>query len=113
MPKRDNRTLYIGLAIGGGVVVLCVMVACGVGIMWMAGKGANGGPTPTRDELQTRLIGKTPGEVKAILGTPSDTRGTGDDQTWYYSNVARDPVTGKIDPTTFVRFESGRVVRTY
>ncbi len=58
--SKDNRTLYIGLAVGGGVVVLCVMVACGVGIVWMAGKGANGGPTPTRDELQTRLIGKTP-----------------------------------------------------
>lgn len=61
----------------------------------------------TRDEFRQAVLGKTPDEVLKLLGKPDRTDEDGPQ--WIYYDRRRDPLTGKIDELTFVRFSGGRV----
>lgn len=71
-----------------------------------------GGPKKvrTREELEKILAGKDRDQVLEIMGRPDRTYETSDGENWSYDRVARDPVSGKIDSFSTVRFgKDGRV----
>lgn len=69
-------------------------------------------PGPTvydREEFRAVLLGKTPDEVLARIGTPDSTQDYAGRGNWYYRGRTRDPVTGDLDARAQVVFRDGRV----
>ena len=64
-----------------------------------------------REELKTRLLGRTRDEVKTLLGAPVRTTEVEGNPVWTYQGISRDPATGIEDRFTDVFFESGKVAR--
>lgn len=68
--------------------------------------------TYTREEFSKLVVGKNPAEVLEAVGKPDSTAGSSrGDQHWSYNRITVDPITGKIDSSAMVFFESG-VVRS-
>lgn len=66
-----------------------------------------------RADLEQKLAGKTKDEVIALLGKPESTSG-GEEDSWQYKGITRDPVTGKTDSLTWVWFDrAGKVTRLH
>ena len=67
----------------------------------------------TRAEFERAVTGKTPAEVKAILGEPpvSVEAERVDVQTWTYENRTTNPATGEVDGVAEVEFRGGKAVR--
>lgn len=79
------------------VVTALLLLACGTGLK----------PKPkvrTREELKTLLVGKTEQEVIEILGKPERTNEFLGEKMWRYENVTYDPISGRVDPSTWVDF---------
>lgn len=88
------------------------------------GKPAEPNPTPAaggaavaapekkvyaRDELRKMLVGKKTDEVIGLVGKPDTTSDSGRAQYWYYKELSRDPVTGKLDDKVQVCIERDAV----
>src|SRR5437879_320368 len=98
--------LFVGVvALGGGVVL---------GIR-LAGGFANG-PAPgesdlpiySREEFTGLILGKTPDEVREVLGTPAKTSEDLEAEYWHYRNRTRDPITERLDSDVQVVFRKGK-----
>ena len=67
----------------------------------------------TRAEFEEAVKGKTKAEVIELLGRPASTTG-GEGDTWKYDDVTTDPVSGKVDFATWIRFDNrGQVDRVH
>jgi outer membrane protein assembly factor BamE (lipoprotein component of BamABCDE complex) len=114
-PKADgSKTILIVIV---SVIAVCVLAGCGVGGLMLLGMGAAvkneaTAKVYTREEFERLVIGKTKDEVIKAVGRPDRTskqaEGT---EYWYYSDVIRDPITGKLDRQVQVVFEDGLPVR--
>jgi hypothetical protein len=125
--ERDSsRTLLIVLLVVGGVVlVLAVVAVIGAGVtLWLFKASPATAPAPVaavsappkpapmaRREFFQLLMGKTPEEVKAVLGEPDSTQEDAHEKDWGYRSVTLDPDTGKPDHTAHAVFRGGKVVR--
>ena len=123
--KKSNTTLVIVLAAAGFLFVACT----GVGLMLLLGWGAAQSVPPpavavpaakvakrtyTREEFREKAIGKTVDEVRALFGVPAKTNVNNEGQPhyWRYEDATVDPVTGKVDVSTYLWFgKDGRVER--
>jgi hypothetical protein len=56
-------------------------------------------------------MGKTPEEVRQVVGEPDSVQNFAGEPMWNYSRITTDPATGGIYSTTRVIFETGRVIR--
>jgi hypothetical protein len=118
LPRRKSGMspgLVLGLVLGG---VLFVTVVIG-GLVFAVVAGPKAGATQraavanrvwTRDEFRAAVMGKTPEEVIAAVGRPSDTSDApdGSPETWYYWGRVTNPATGKAD-RGMLDFEGGKV----
>jgi hypothetical protein len=102
-------------------LALCLTVAVGVaGFVMLARSPAKPPPPPTaaavkpltRQQFKEKVMGKTPEAVLKAVGKPAGTRGDAkDDGTWTYEEVALDPISGRVDFTTYVDFRKGVVAQ--
>ncbi len=67
--------------------------------------------TYTRAELWALLVGKTKSEVIAAVGKPHETKEREAGNYWMYKQLTVDPVSGKVDYLTWVRFSADDTVR--
>ena len=65
----------------------------------------------TRQEFRDLVMGKTPGEVRTLLGPPKKETESPKRVVWYYQERTTDPATSKLDREAQVVFENDRVVR--
>src|SRR5438270_194190 len=99
--------VFVGaLSLGGGVV-LGVRLAGGL----TSGSAGNEPQEPVylREEFTGLILGKTPEEVRQLLGTPAKTSSDPDTEYWHYRNRSRDPVTGRLDSDVQIVFRNGKV----
>lgn len=97
----------IGGAVGGGIAAVAMKV-----VGRKVDAVATAKPKYTRAELNAAVVGKTTQEVLQLLGTPSSTDGLDPENTrWRYQYVCYDPVTGKADGWTIVRFVNNSAVK--
>ncbi len=113
-PAADGD-IWVVLAGVVGVTLLTVAVA--VGVVVASRYRAKPPPTaaapeiPTRQQFKEKVLGKTSAAVLASLGRPVRTRGDAENEgTWSYEDVALDPISGRVDATTYVDFKKGVVV---
>lgn len=64
-----------------------------------------------RDEFKSRVLDRSPNEVKAAVGVPHHTTAVGSSDTWFYPDATTDPVTGKQDAEAQVVFRGGKAVQ--
>jgi hypothetical protein len=113
-PAADRDT-WVVLAGAVGVTLLTIAVAVGVVVASRSRPKppptAAAAETPTRQQFKEKVMGKTSAAVLASLGRPVRTRGDAKDEgTWSYEDVAMDPISGRVDSTTYVDFRKGVVV---
>lgn len=97
----------VGGAIGGVVAAVAMKVIGGKVDAVTTTK-----PKYTRVELNAAVVGKTTQEVLRLLGRPTSTDGLDPENTrWRYQYVCYDPVTGKADGWTIVRFVNNAAVK--
>jgi hypothetical protein len=65
----------------------------------------------TRAEFRDLVMGKTPGEVRTLLGPPKKESESPTRVVWQYQQRTTDPATSKLDGEALVLFENERVVR--
>jgi hypothetical protein len=65
----------------------------------------------TREEFRDLVMGKTPGEVRTLLGPPKRESESPNRVVWHYQERTTDPATSKLDREAQVVFENERVVR--
>jgi hypothetical protein len=128
-----SPVLVITLVVGGALVVGAV--ACGgLALFWtrsadraanqqaaivaeaegarvVAEAKARASKVYTRDEFRELVIGKTPAEVRALLGPPRKENESPKRIVWHYQERTTDPATSKIDREAQVVFEHEKVVR--
>ena len=118
MAGVNKQTFIAGMAIVGGAALLLGALFGGV-VGYRVGKPATtsvettpaGKQIYTRNEFRGAVIGKRQEQVLAAVGKPDRTKeDTGAGVEWIYYDTCRDPLTGKIDPFTYVRFFNGIVV---
>lgn len=106
-PKRGKGLpVAVWVAIIAGAMAVSVGAAGLLAASWWAGGRATvpKQKTWTRDEFRTMLNNKTKDEVLELVGRPDRTVEPGAGNYWRYTSVTVDPVSGKVDTTTFVRF---------
>lgn len=113
-PRKDNTLLIVVGAVAAGFVIVAIVGIAMLAIGYAAKKAEQERPVQTtkvyeRDELRKLVEGKSQEEVLNLLGTPNSTTDTGGDATWYYHEISRDKITGKIDYSAAVRFSNGYV----
>jgi hypothetical protein len=119
--EKSNVVLWVFLAIGGGLVLLCGLGGVLFAIVLFSTGPGGSTPVPanqvsarktwSRDEFRKLLLGKTRDEVLETIGKPYQTENSGDVLNLYYRNVTVDPITGKVDDHAQVVIERGTVVR--
>lgn len=117
--SRKEAGITSWLMLAGLVAVVMLAIGGGLFAVWWNFQGPKGGggtatvkkQLPTREELRTKLMGKTKEEVKAMLGKPNDTKEKNAGNYWIYENIARDPVSEQVDFLTWVRFDDKDRVR--
>lgn len=135
-PKKTNSVLWIVIGVVTGVLFVCVGGPLALGVMWadmarrddmarleiaaraeaeyehakQAEETAKKARVYDRAEFRELVLGKTERELLDAVGEPDrkEDQGAGD-LTYFYTGKTLDPTTGKTDPTTAVRFKSGRV----
>ena len=120
MAGVNKQTFVTGMAIVGGAALLLGALFGGI-VGYQVGSGSSattaataGKKVYTRDEFRAAVMGKTQSEVIALLGKPDRTsEDTGSGPEWLYYDIRRDPLTGKLDQFTTVRFLHGRVVEIH
>ena len=128
-PRRTGGNgLVIGILVGVGAVLLLGVAACaGVFFIGMRGvqqvadeaearqekaRQAKEAALPTREQFESKWLGKNKNDVLAGLGKPKSTDKSGGREFWEYLGLTRDAVTGKTDLDTTLWFtEDGKVSR--
>lgn len=64
---------------------------------------------PTRGEFKRRIMGRCESVVIELVGRPDRTQTAGDREYWYFRGRTIDSVTGNIDRSAQVVFETGCV----
>ncbi|VTR92541.1 unnamed protein product [Gemmata massiliana] len=62
----------------------------------------------SRDEFRQAILNKNQDDVIALIGKPNRTTESG---YWYYADIVKDPISGKLEDNIQVVFEHGKVVR--
>lgn len=100
---------------GIALVAVCgaIWLASGIGCgkPFKAASTQQAKKTYTREEFRKLVVGKTKDEVLAAFGRPDSTREPGDGNSWTYSNVSHDPVSGKADMLTRLHFDRDNKVK--
>lgn len=128
-----SPVLVIALVVGG--LLLVGAVACGgLALFWtrsadraaneqaaivaeaegarvVAAATAKAARVYTRDQFREMVMGRSPGEVRTLLGPPTKERESPKRVVWHYRERTTDPATSKLDPEAQVVFENDRVVR--
>lgn len=112
--RPANKSSHAGLiaAIIGGALVVVVGLPLAF-VVVCAGLAAVNTPQPrpgekvwTRQEFENLVIGKKTDEVLKLVGQPEDTSKSGKTSMWTYRRRTRDTVTGKLDGSAFIHFDS-------
>jgi hypothetical protein len=115
--------LLVGAAACGGLAVFrmqsadrvaneqAAIVAEAEGARVVAEAKAKAAKVYTRDEFRDLVLGKTPGEVRTLLGPPKKESESPKRVVWHYQERTTDPATSKLDREAQVIFENDRVVR--
>lgn len=113
--SRGNRTaLIVVLSVIGVLFVGCSGATALY--YYVAATAVRARPTEpakktwTRQEFRDMLMGKTKEEVLSLAGKPYETVEPGEGNYWMYDGITIDPINGKTDSLTWVRFNSFDVV---
>lgn len=63
-----------------------------------------------REAFRALVLNRGKNKVIEAVGRPARTQDVGQDSFWYYENVTRDRVTGKLDATATVLFQGDTAV---
>lgn len=130
-PRRPGMSpAVIVLVVLGGVCLLGLVACAGIAFLGrMAGPGAQAPPAAvvvqaepvkgakgttrvySRQEFLDLVRGKTPREVRTLLGPPKKESESPKRVVWYYQERTTDPATTELDREAQVVFENDRVVR--
>jgi hypothetical protein len=103
--KDEGKVGFIGY---GGLVLVVIAL---LNMCSSPNENKNTATALLRNDLEATVIGKTPDEVIAAIGRPNSTQHLTQMDIWSYNNLTKDPISGKLDRTTQVVFENGRVGR--
>ena len=119
-PRKSNPVLWVVLAVVGVCFFGTVLVAVLGLFLWSSPAPppapvpvATGGPVGAmkqlrgREELKALVTGKTPEEVKNLLGAPDRSRESDGNPVWTYEGITRDPAGGDVE----LFFEGGKVAK--
>lgn len=109
MNTRPRDWHYWVIALGIIVALFAVTVTAALVVRPTTSRTSTpAGAAYTRDEFRSLVVGKTPDEVRAAVGSPDSTSDTEGGVFWYYKNHTRDPANGTADRTQIV-FRGGVV----
>jgi hypothetical protein len=133
-PRPSASPVLVISLVGGGLLLVGAFACGGLAIFWtrsadraaneqaaivaeaegarvVAEAKATAAKVYTRDEFRDLVIGKTPAEVRAVLGPPKRESESPKRVVWHYQKRTTDPATSKLDEEAQVVFENERVVR--
>jgi hypothetical protein len=133
-PVRFTNPVVIGVLVSAGLLAIGCVVVGGFALLgWRGAPQPMGAPPAvvadkdeiqpeggkegdakrvyTRQEFGHLVMGKTPGEVRTLLGPPKKETESPKRVVWYYQERTSDPATSQLDQEAQVVFENERVVQ--